>query len=317
MFVAWTETGDTLSGTMQLASPDTSSQYGIRANNVSFTGVRSGNHLSITVPQGFGTANTFSGEFNGPLLTLFFPDSRGTITPVVLHPGTVAEYNQAVIGLQQQVGQQVAQAQAAQATTAAYAKLGTATASALYSQQENVRAANTGVADALRQLTRAVNDLAQDSTFDFPLEESNQTNLQTANQQLRKDAAKPPVDCMQIQFDLDNVELYASPVSDAHSFMQSKTDRIQQESATVKALVQDVQRAYTDTSTATAANTTGIPAPQFTQEDVTKAVTTAQQQIDRSMQAIQDAQQRLTGYEQQAAQTLKDAKSLVARVKCS
>ncbi|GEM_PF-4737194 len=317
VFITWTESGGTLSGTMQVAQPDLKSQSGVQATSASFTGTRSGNHVTLTIPQGLGIASTIAGEFNGPLLTLYFPQKSGTITPVVFHSGTAADYNQAVIALQQQVKQQVAQTQAAQATTTSYAKQGTATANVFVTQQENVRKANAQVANTLRQLTSAVNDLAQDSTFDFPIEESDQQHLQAADQQLRKDAAKQLVDCTQIQFDLDNVELYASPVSDAHSSLQAQVDRIQRESAKVRALIETLQQAYGELGMVAAANTTGAPAPQFTQEDITKAVNAAQQQIDRSTQAIHDAQQRLTGYEQQGAQTLKDAKSFVAGLKCS
>lgn len=347
MFVAWTETGDSLSGTMQTAFPDAKSQSGIRSNSASFTGVRSGNHLSITVPQGFGTASTFSGELNDPLLILFFPDSRGTITPIALHPGTVAEYNQAVIALQQQVQKQVSQAQSVQATIATQAQvvqatattqalqrkattvtqatIAQATANTLDRQQVNVERANRDLSAALITLKSDTISLAQlNSNFGNDLKNyaNDWSTAQRDYAQMQKDAAVKPFDCYQlssVQYDVNNSIQYdvKNSIGYDHNSLADENKRFADVVTGVKQDIQAVQNSYSTLQAASAANTTGTPAPQFTQDDVTKAVNAVQQQIDAATAAMQGTQTQGADYDQKAAQLLKDTQTFVAGLKCS
>ncbi len=124
-FVRWLETKGGTSGTLYWTGLNPQSQGGIQSGNSDFTLARSGNQLTLTFPQGFGASSTLSGLLSGSTLTLYIPTENGTIAPVPLRQGSLAEYNDAVVALQQWVGRETAQAAAAQ-TEAAVAAQATA-----------------------------------------------------------------------------------------------------------------------------------------------------------------------------------------------
>jgi len=318
IFIQWTETGSSLSGTMLVAQPDGKSQSGTKTTTANFTGVRSGNHLSLILPQGLGLSTTIAAELNEPFLTMYFPDNRGTITPVTLHPGTAAEFNDAVITLQQQAQQQVAQEQVYQATIAANNKQGTATASALSLQQKTVANANARLAEALRQLASDTSSLPSHGDFSgyLPSYADDWASMQADDREMRKEAANSPRNCTYVQIDLTHITIDQTHIGIDHDNVTRVSTQLNDNIGTVKQDIQSVRAAYMTLQGAVTANTTGAPAPQFTQEDVTKAVNAAQQEIDKSTSASQNARNQAADYDQKAADLLKNAKSFVAGLKC-
>lgn len=105
IFLQWVESANALSGTASFAQPDAASASGVKAMSVGFTGVRAGKQITFTVPFGSGAPTTWTGVLDVLSLAMYFPTTNGTISPLTLHPGTAADYNQAVLTLQQRVTQ--------------------------------------------------------------------------------------------------------------------------------------------------------------------------------------------------------------------
>ncbi len=339
MFIQWTESANALSGTASFAQPDAASASGVKAVSVGFTGVRAGKQITFTVPFGSGAPTTWTGVLDVLSLAMYFPTTNGTISPLMLHPGTAADYNQAVLMIQQSALQQAAQARVAQATATAQVSqqaavataqvtMAQATADALNMQRTNVANANERLNSALRNLKSDTDKLARDTTFDALLQSyaNHWTMMQEKDQTMRKDAAKQPLTCFQrntVESEANSIEPLARSIQSDDASLQSIADRINTDlqgdsySSGIKRDIQTAQTAFTALQTAVAANTTGAPSPQFTQDDVNNAVNVAQQQIDTSTAAMKGAQKQGADYDQKVAQLLKNAQGFVAGLKCS
>lgn len=107
-FIQWTESGNALSGMVEGVFPDPNHPDTLMPFNGAVYGTRAGNQVTLTMTfqNPALTLNPMTGVLNGPTLTLYTPDNRGTITPTAFHAATVADYNEAVLALRQRVGQE-------------------------------------------------------------------------------------------------------------------------------------------------------------------------------------------------------------------
>lgn len=272
---------------------------------------QAGNQLTFDFGYGKGWPNRATGVLNGSNLTLVLPNPDGTFVNVVFSAATLADYNQAIQGIQRQVTQGNTQATVAQAT-----------ANSQEAQQANMKKANAQVSSALRALAGDTDTLARDTNFDSTLQTyaKDWARMQADDTRMRKDGAKQPLTCVQLgslQADVGGIEADRGTIEADHGSLQAVATTVNSDLKAVKQDMQSVLAAFSALQSAVAANTTGAPTPQFTQEDITNAVNAGQQQIDRSTKALQDAQNQAADYDQKAAQLLKTAQTFVAGLKCA
>lgn len=108
VFIQWTEVGGNLSGQVQVVYVADRNARGIRTDplrpqtdNASFTGLRSGSSVSLSIVEQSGAPSTWTGSVIGTTLTLVIPDDTGLLTTTAFQRGTVDDYNRAVLGFRQ------------------------------------------------------------------------------------------------------------------------------------------------------------------------------------------------------------------------
>ena len=102
MFLQWTRSDKSLSGSLSIASVE-SGAIDLQSQNVAFSGVVSGSSVTLTMPQGLGAVTSLSGSLSGSHLRLNVPASDGTLAEDEFVPATTGDYNAAVRGLRQKV----------------------------------------------------------------------------------------------------------------------------------------------------------------------------------------------------------------------
>lgn len=102
MFLQWTRSDKSLSGSLSIASVE-SGAIDLQSQNVAFSGVVSGSSVTLTMPQGLGAVTSLSGSLSGSHLRLNVPASDGTLAEDEFVPATTDDYNAAVRGLRQKV----------------------------------------------------------------------------------------------------------------------------------------------------------------------------------------------------------------------
>ena len=117
-FIQWTESNGQLTGQLQVVYVDQSNPLVPKSANEAFTGIISGENVSLNV-AGFGT---WTGTLRDGTLSIVTPDSNGFLMTSPLHSGTVDDYNKAVVAFRNTLQERAPQAQAAAAaaTAAAY-----------------------------------------------------------------------------------------------------------------------------------------------------------------------------------------------------
>jgi hypothetical protein len=311
-FVEWIDVAGSLSGTLYWTSPDDERPREFKSETVSFTGVLSDDRLALTFEQGFGFNTTISGQLSDGTLTLYFPQDSGAPWAAVMHPGTLAEYQQAIRSLE---------LEAAQAQECAQ-EVG-ATATAVAAQQDAVAVANASVDRALSDLADATSRLEDATDFSDTMSEyaDDLSTMQDDDNEMRSDAAVEPFDCYQlsvVEYDLSVIEYDMTVIEyDRDTLLSYDIETVNGYISDVEQAMRDVQSAFDWLQTADVANTTSSPSPAYTQDDIAQDVTAAQQQIDASQATIDTAQEQASGYEQSASQVLQDASDYVAGLACS
>lgn len=309
-FVEWTEMGGTLSGTLYWTGPDEQSPDGLGSMTAGFTGILDGNQMALTIPQGLGFTTTVSGLLEGDSLSLFFTDDNGNPTPAVLHRGTLAEYDQAVRSLRQETAQGTACAQAVEAT-----------ATAIAAQQNAVDDANAALDYAINRLNDDVAQLAEDTDFTGVIDAyaTDWTDMQDDDEAMRAEAEVVPFDCYQltsVEFALTELEYDVTEFEFDDTNLEYAVDTVNSDIAAVEQDIVDVRAAFDMLQAAVAANTTGEPEAWFTQDDVDRAVNSAQEQIDVSNETIETAQAQAQDYDEKAAELLEQGRDFVAGLTC-
>lgn len=112
LFIQWTRTGDTVTGTLSESYTEPSNPAQVTSESHSFTGVISGSSITLTLDSG----NNWNGTLSSSALTLSYTASDGTLRTFTFNQATVSDYNNAVAAVTAQ-GHAAANAQAqAQAT---------------------------------------------------------------------------------------------------------------------------------------------------------------------------------------------------------
>jgi hypothetical protein len=329
IFIHWADANGTLSGQMQIVGVD--SNYHIQQYNEPFTGTYdSQDHsISLTIHPLIIFTYTLTGTVSWNTLTLEGSGSNGSLSKVILHPGSIDDFNQAVSNLEQHINQQVQNAEATasvmQATATAQAQNADATASVMQAtattqvqQQQAVSDANNALGPAIQQLNSDTNSLANDTDFNDVMQSyaDHWSKMQADYQKEQTDANGGCSQFYTVQSDDYTVQSDGYSIqSDDYSFQSRQypfnTDlsQVQNEMHTVQTDWQQLQLAVTT-------NTTGSPAPAFSADDVNKTLQAAQKQVDDSQSALNQAQSQASTYDNEAKQLVQSADALVANTHC-
>ena len=136
VFLQWTMSGDDLSGSLTQAYTGSGEPTNLKHESASFTGVVSGDSITLNFPEGLGLSHTWTGAFSGDTLTMSYPAPDGSLSTLVFSPSTVADYNAALAAEQARV--KLGQDAAAQASAAAAAAAAEQQAQAAVDRLKNV-----------------------------------------------------------------------------------------------------------------------------------------------------------------------------------
>lgn len=324
LFLQWTEKSGQMSGQLQDVYISSSNALQTQHDNEAFTGTHDGSNVSISTSI-FGFTKTYTGSLNGDTLTLVVPSQSGTLNTLTLHSASVDDYNKAATTLIQNTSQQALQvtattqaqniqAQYAQATASAQS----ATATAQANQQQSVSSANNALSSAIQQMQSDAKGLGSDTTFDSAMQSyaNDWSTMQKAYQQEQTDAKGGCSNVGTVGADNGAIGADNGAIGADDGSFQAQQAPINNDISTVQQDIQTVQSDWQSLQSAAAANTTGTPAPAYTQDDVNKAVQAAQGQINTSQAAIKQAQGKATGYDQEASQMVKQADALANGMHC-
>ncbi len=230
----------TLSGSanyVQAATTDTGDPS--QQTNLSVSGVRRDDSLSLTLNAGLGVTQTWTGKLTDSGLALQIPQQNGSLTSVILRPGTSANYNEAVSRLRSAVIQQRQdQARVQQEQQAAQ-------------QQQQAAAdlakAQTALANAVQQVTKDLPGLAAQDQLPGKLQALNAALTQEASDyNATKALAGPSADCNAVSDSITKVSSAESGVSDASSALSSASGDLSSAASSVKTDVDSARQAIQD-----------------------------------------------------------------------
>jgi hypothetical protein len=305
-FIQWTEdsTGH-LTGQYTgagITSPGTLDHF-----SDAFTGLENGSSISLTF-SALGFSDTLNGTIQGNTLTLAASDQNGTLETGVFHPASVDDYNNAVSALQQQVNQQ----QAAQATASAQANLNQAVANA-----------SSTLSSDLGSLNDDVSTLQQDTSFNSDMQSySNdwstmQHDYQQEQADYKQGCGDNGVNANQVAADANQVSADENQLSADDNGFAATLNSVNSDISTVQRDIQSVQTDWQNLQAAVEADNTPNPvAPQFSANDVTNAIDTAQSQLASSENIIKQAQAQAKQYDQEAASLNQTAQKLANGMNC-
>lgn len=298
MFVRWTENAGTLSGSLDDVTQDQSTSTGTRAREMSFTGLRHGDDVTLTLSQGLGTYSSLTGKISGGELHLAVPQADGQLANSTLSPASAADYNAAVAGLATQASA-AAQVQADAQRQGAAAAQASAARAAL---EQAVTDADTSFTADLDSVHQAVTTLAaEDLTFHGPLKENIATLAQTRKDlaATKRDAHASPPDCMLVSSDDLVVNSDETNVEDAQTNLESYTSNVQSEIQDVGDALKQASDDLATLKKAIAADPSG-PTPAHTEGDLSTARRSASTLLSKANKASAGALSTAAGNVQSA-----------------
>jgi hypothetical protein len=288
----------------------------IDSHNLSFTGVRNGQSISLTL-SGFFFMKTLTGTLRGNILTLTFPAEGGLLSTVEMREGTTEDCNRAVIALQKRVTQTNAAVEQREAVARARA-----------AQREAVLQATSTLQDLHSRLANDLVRLQRRGDFASILDDYKQTwiEMQEDDATLRADATKVPFKCG----DLDRVKYsdlakleYAdmAAIQYRHNVafgnirdrVLQAVDDVRRDVATMSDILVELQRAVkADTTKALSqANVDQLA------ERTRLGESAADEQVRRATTSLQQAETEVRTYNEKATALLHDAKQSVDSLTCS
>jgi hypothetical protein len=145
VLLRWTENeASQISGALQLAQLV---DYKVEGQSWPIDGVVGDGEIVLTVDGFLETGSTVTGDYSGNELTLFWPQSNGSMSAVIFSRGTVTEYNNAVDALRQSGAEAAAWQEQAEYEANAISE------------------ADSGVASARTNLERAIGEFADDQAW--------------------------------------------------------------------------------------------------------------------------------------------------------
>jgi len=316
-FVQFTEQHNQINGHMESVEETNDAPPQTKPYNYAFTGVQNGASITLTVPI-LWTSASLTGTLNGDTLTLDLPQSDGHIASEILKAASLQQYNQAVDALQKRVAQQDKRYYNAQATEIAIQE----TAKAQQDQQDAVSNANYYLGNALKALKSDEGTLSSFSA-------SNTLSAYYRDwQAMQKDYAKEQDDAAKgcgdgnynhgtVSYDANTVDYDYNSISYNDNSLSYDKNTYDADLSPVQTDIQAVKTDWISLQSAVKANTSGTPAPAYTESGIDTALTNAQNAKNTALSTWQSAQTSAGTYDSEAKDLQKKADAIPASMKCS
>ncbi|MEW6183907.1 MAG: hypothetical protein AB1500_12180 [Bacillota bacterium] len=292
IFIRWVETDKNLVGQLQLVKfngKDATSE------THAFNGIRNGSDISITFSGSIWVEDwsgiTWTGSLKGNELTLVFPCKDGTLGTIIFKPGSVEDYNEAVLGFQNQAD-----------TIAAL--------EALQQKQEQVRKELLNIFDELNENTSELasisfNDVV--SEYQAQLEE-----MQSDFTKLRQDATVQPFNSYQlgvVQYDLGVLDYHLGCYDYHTNSYERRVDSIRDSQSRINSNISSLQMTWKNYHNLCSSYN------DINSQDIALVINAARKEVSNSELKIEEAQKQVTSYHNQAQQLYQTASSFVAGLK--
>lgn len=316
-FLQFTENNHQLSGHMQEVDQTNDVPPQTKTHSYAFTGTQNGTSITLSFPV-LWSSMSFTGTFVGDTITLDMPQDDGHLANNVFKGSSTQQYNDAIDALQKGVSQQDQQYYNDQATAEAIQ----ATATAIQDEQDAVSNANYYLKNALSALK------SSDDTFTSFSVSDTLSAYAKGWQQMQNDYKKEQGDAANgcgennynqntVQYDDNTVGYdYNSITYDDNSLSYDKNTYDSELSAVQDAL-QSVKDDWVALQNAVKANTTGTPAPAYTQSDIDTATTNAQNTENTASNIWTSAKTSAGTYDNEASDLKKKADAIPGNMGCS
>jgi len=287
LFVHWTEVDKKLNGQLQVFLTQGSGKQRNESSTHSFTGILDKENISINFSGSIWidqlSGQTWTGTLNSKKLTLIIPSKDGNLATAVFDAATVEDYNQVVNQIKTNVSnynkrldeEQIAE-QTQRAETERIAK-----------QQNEVSTANKRLDQSIKRVSEFIKINADKSKLQDEVIQSYNNHLirmQNMYETLKNNASRSPLTSAQIgivEGNLGSLEAAYGAIEADNNRMSVASGTIERYIATLQEIQETVKNNWTLLQNSVASNSSGIPKAQFVEEDVNKAVATAQQEIEK------------------------------------
>jgi hypothetical protein len=313
MFLHWTEVKGKLNGQMNIFYAKGVRGKTTENSSHSFEGVTDGKNISLSFTgsqwtDGLG-GKTWTGTISGNELTLVIPINNGTLAPVKFGLGTVEQYNQAVAGISQSVQDTNTKIQQQNAEAAR-----------IQTERNGVIEGNNRVQSSLRELTSATNELNNSLKFDDVFDDYARAweKMKVDYQKLQEKAAEKPLTSYKLgevqyllgglQYDVGIFQSHSGTVDYKINATNSAIKSVREDQKNLGESWQFLQRAV-------AANSTGDPAAQFSDSDISQPIKASEEKVQQASKATQQASQRRSTHNGQAKDLYRKADAFVKTLK--
>lgn len=313
MFIRWTEINNKLNGQLSVFYTKSARVKSTETSSHSFEGISDGKNISLnfngtqwTDPLG---GKTWTGTISGDELTLVIPSSNGTLAPVKFKAGNVEQYNRTVLDIKQSVDAENSSIQKEKAE-----------AEMIEAEKGAVVEGNNRVRSSLNALINSTSQLESSLKFDDVFRSYARTweKMNADYKNLQDKAAEKPLTSYKLgtaQY-LLGVLQYDLGVFESHSgTLDYKITSVNDAIKSVREAEKSVGDSSDFLQRAAAGNSSGSPTPQFSQDDTTRPIRTAEERIQKATEQIQQVSQRRESYDSQAKDVYRKAESIVKSLK--
>jgi hypothetical protein len=310
VFIQWTERQGQLSG--QLQATWIASDYGysakwdvwaatikLQSSNRPFTGIRNGSSITLHF---FDYGQNWTGTIRGKTLELVAPIRSGALSTLVLRPGTIEGYNQAVSSLYKLV--------------------------ATNNERAYVRAAvlarRLDLLRTLRTLLGDVENVQRISDFSHTLAPYPEIlrQMEEIRREIRTEAARQPLSCFDlgtIQFKLGVAQMrFGSLELTNGSFSTHRNNLLRAMSETEETMAHAVATLH-KLKTAVAADSTRTMTPDVLagyESETWSRLKWADKELQAARTRLSNAEQSVRSYTERGRSLLNDMEALVRSLKC-
>jgi len=313
LFLQWTEINGKLNGQMNVFFAKGSRGKSTGTSSHSFEGVSDGKNISLNFTgsqwtDGLG-GRTWTGTISGDELTLVVPANNGTLSPVKFSVGTVAQYNQAVNGITQNVQDTNSKIQQQNAEAAR-----------IQTEKNAVNEGNSRVQSSLNALVTVTNQLENSLKFDdvFSDYAKSWEKMKADHRNLQAKAGETPLTGYKlgnIQYLLSGLQ-YDVGIFESHSgTVDYKLARVNEGIKSVREAQKNLRESWEFLQQAFSGNSSGSPPAQFSEADLAQPLRDSEEKIQKAIAAIQQASKQRSLYNGQAKDLYKKAETFVKSLK--
>ena len=309
LFLQWTEINGKLNGQMNVFFAKGGRGRSTGASSHSFEGVSDGKNISLNFTgsqwtDGLG-GRTWTGTISGNELTLVIPANNGTLSPVKFSAGTVAQYNQAVNGITQNVQDTNSKIQQQDAESAR-----------IQTEKNAVNEGNNRVQSSLNALISAIDQLEKSLKFDdvFSDYAKSWEKMKADHRNVQAKAAETPL----TGYKLGNVQYllgvlqYDVGIFESHSgTVDYKLARVNDGIKSVREAQKSLRESWEFLQQAVLGNSSGSPTAQFSEADLAQPLRESEEKIQKATAAIQQSSKQRSLYNGQARDLYKKAEIFV------